>query len=560
MHVARVNVRMNKFLHRRLEGIIMAPNEVISSSMASLLTESTTMGGSDVVLYWNAVALDANRESHTDPNGEQKGPTLSARALAIVHLAIHDAFFGITGTQSPYMPLPTFPGGDKGNNTIAAVSAAACTALSALYPSRRSRFEAALAGADIPVGDAAESGAFGRAVALAMVEKLAVKATDPGAGERGYEASIGRGRHRQDPDNPGQGFYGPFYGTTVAPVAVTKIHELKPPPALDSPEYKAALAQVRRKGGASALNSTTRKPEETAIGLYWAYDGANMIGTPPRLYNQIIRRIAQKECNKPEDNARLFALVNVAMADAGTFAWREKFRHDLWRPVLGVREHDPSTGPVADPRNTLDEEADPFWLPLGAPRTNELNAKSVTPNFPAYPSGHATFGAAAFQIVRRFYGSKYNLFSEDDIKKGAQNPDAIAFDFVSDELNGISFDGAGTIRTRHERHFKSLWHAIFENGLSRVYLGVHWIFDAFDAGDVQDPGKKDGEKEFKNSDEIEYEEQIGGVKLGLDIANDIFNSGLSASGLTAEDLSSNCNMTAKVVSELNMGQVRYNRP
>jgi len=310
-------------------------------------------------------------------------------------------------------------------------------------------------------------------------------------------------------------------------MAVTKDHSLDPPPQPGTPKYDAALAQIIAKGGATALKSTTRTPEETLIGLYWAYDGVKSIGTPPRLYNQIVRRIAQDKGNTPADNARLFALINVAMGDAGKFCWLEKFKYDLWRPVLGVRENDPSIGPTATPASSLDGKGDPFWLPFGAPKTNELGSKSFTPPFPAYPSGHATFGASAFQMVRRFYGEKDGLFDADDIAAGAQKPDSIAFDVMSDELNGISFDSNGTVRPRHERHFKSLWHAIFENGLSRVFLGVHWMFDAFDASDVKDDDC------FKDSDDITYTAKVGGVKLGLDIANDIFDGGLKASVLGA---------------------------
>jgi vanadium chloroperoxidase len=476
----------------------------------------------DIILYWNAVALEANREAHTVENGEQRGPTLSARALGIVHLAMHDAFFAIKGGHDPYMSLPqSAPNTPDPTNEVAAVSAAACTALSALYPSQRSKFEAAVLGFDIPAGDAAVSNAFGRAVARQMIAKLMIKADEPGISDLGYEASFAHGRHRQDPDNPDQGFYGPFYGETASPLAVTTHHSLDAPPQPGTPKYDAALAEVIEKGGATALKSTDRTPEEMLIGLYWAYDGVKMIGTPPRLYNQIVRKIAQDKRNTPAENARLFALVNVAMADAGKYAWAEKFKHDLWRPVLGVRESDPSMGPTGTPGSTLDGMGDPFWLPLGAPKTNEPGAKSFTPNFPAYPSGHATFGAAAFQMVRRFYGEKEGFLSADN----AEEPDTICFDIVSDELNGISVDSNGTVRPRHKRHFKSLWHAIFENGLSRVFLGVHWIFDAFDADDV-----KNGD-DFKDSDDITYTAKVGGVKLGLDVANDIYDSKLTASPL-----------------------------
>ena len=102
-------------------------------------------------------------------------------------------------------------------------------------------------------------------------------------------------------------------------------------------------------------------------------------------------------------NARLFALVNAAMGDAGVLAWDEKYRWDLWRPVVGVREHEPSMGSGGAAGSVLDADCDPGWLPLGAPRTNEPGRPDFTPPFPAYPSGHATFGAAALESVRRFY-------------------------------------------------------------------------------------------------------------------------------------------------------------
>jgi membrane-associated phospholipid phosphatase len=98
--------------------------------------------------------------------------------------------------------------------------------------------------------------------------------------------------------------------------------------------------------------------------------------------------------NTPAQNARLFALVNVGMADAGILVWDQKYVHDFWRPVVGIREHDTSMGATGEGMNSLDGECQLDWLPLGAPSTNST-AKNFTPPFPAYPSGHATFGAAA---------------------------------------------------------------------------------------------------------------------------------------------------------------------
>jgi hypothetical protein len=85
---------------------------------------------------------------------------------------------------------------------------------------------------------------------------------------------------------------------------------------------------------------------------------------------------------------------------------------------------------------------------------------NFTPPFPAYASGHATFGAALFQTLRRFYGT-----------------DRIRFTFVSDEFNGVTTDNQGNVRPRIPRTFPNLAAAEEENGQSRIYLGIHWEFD-----------------------------------------------------------------------------------
>lgn len=465
----------------------------------------------DPILYWNEVALEANRVSHTNGKGEQTGPTLSARALAIVHLSMYEAYAGATGfpAQLPsYLDLPAPPGAPlPGPGPAVAVAAAAHTSLTALFPGQAAYFDERLAGAGLggpPAGT--PGGEYGRGIARRI---LADRRDDPGAGAEGYVASTARGAHRPDPDNPDQGFHAPFFGARSKCFAVTKRHSLNEPPRPGDREYLRALRQVRSKGIAPELMGTVpagagRTPDETVIGLFWGYDGAAELGTPPRLYNQIVREIAIARGNSTAQNARLFALVNVAMGDAAILAWDDKYRWDLWRPVLGVREHDASMGPSGVGANDIDNDCDPGWLPLGAPNTNAAPKKNFTPPFPAYPSGHATFGAAALHITRMFYG----------VSRGHRGADALCagLDFVSDELNGISRDNKGTVRPRHVRTFPDgLWQMIVENGLSRVYLGVHWSFDAFALDRFGNPN---------------LHRNIGGVRLGLDIAESIFSDGM----------------------------------
>ncbi len=491
----------------------------------------------DPILFWNDVALEANRVSHTIPEDpklrEQNGPTLSSRALAIVHLAMYDAFAGASGNPANLPAYLTSGPAAAGASIDAAVAAAAHATLSSLFPSQKPFFDLKHAQAGLQDPGLKAGHEFGLMVARGILND---RKGDPNAGDNGYAASMARGAHRPDPDNPGQGFHAPFYGARSKLFATTARHQLNPPPQpslpAPPPAYISALRQVRRRGIAPELmgtlptNAARRSVEETLVGVYWGYDGARELGTPPRMYNQIVRVVADNQNNTPAENARLFALVNVAMADAGILAWDEKYRHDLWRPVLGIREHDRSMGPAGVANNTISTESQPDWLPLGAPNTNsrtsdrEVPPKNGTPPFPAYPSGHATFGAAAFHITRLFYGPvAEGGLGRGGVSAGDRNPDNLFdnLEFVSDEHNGVSKDNKGTVRPRHVRNFPDgLWDMIIENGRSRVWLGVHWVFDAFA---VVDPNNPDSNPDLTQN--------IGGVRLGLDIAEDIFSDGMN---------------------------------
>ena len=123
----------------------------------------------------------------------------------------------------------------------------------------------------------------------------------------GYKPSLARGRHRRDPDNPGQGFYSAFYGAQTRTFAVSERHGLDRPPFDNgnAQSYLLALRDVRARGIRPDLTGTLpdalfdkrRTGLDTLIGIYWGYDGSNRLGTPPRQYNQIIRQVAMTVVN-----------------------------------------------------------------------------------------------------------------------------------------------------------------------------------------------------------------------------------------------------------------------
>src|SRR5262249_43418207 len=149
-------------------------------------------------------------------------------------------------------------------------------------------------------------------------------------------------------------------------------------PGLNTLEYTMAYMQVKRLG---AETSTERTTDQTEIGIFWGYDVARGLGDPPRLFNQIARVIAVQQNNTIGQNARMFALFNIAMADAAIRAWGVKYRDDFWRPIVAIRR----AGETGNP----DTVADPNWQPLGAPLSNPLPDEHVnfTPPFPSYISG-----------------------------------------------------------------------------------------------------------------------------------------------------------------------------
>jgi hypothetical protein len=223
----------------------------------------------------------------------------------------------------------------------------------------------------------------------------------------------------------------------VRAFAIKKGTQYRPPapPALTSAAYADAYHEVKKLGG---KQSDGRTEEQTQIAHFWA-DNAGTV-TPPGHWNKIAQTIAQDRNLTLAENARLFAHLNIALADAGILCWVIKFTFDYWRPVTAIHHADR-------------EDA---WMPL-----------LQTPPFPAYVSGHSTFSSAAASVLAHSFGT-------DDVR----------FATTSDGLPGKT------------RAFTKLSAAAEEAGMSRIYGGIHWQFDNTEGLKV---GRTLGEYVYKNT-------------------------------------------------------------
>lgn len=444
------------------------------------------------LVRWNNVAIDASGFDHSpvpagDPRifGEQLGPGRSAKAMAIVHIAMFDAINAIEGRFRSFTGIPRV---HDDTSVDSAIAQSAHDTLVAVFPSQTAAFDQELAEdlSDIPSSEAKTRGiALGQQAAAAI---LAMRSNDgsshaePVLFQNGgdWVTSDLPGRWRQDPISLIRLALGGHW-SEVDPFVLQSASQFRipAPPSLTSQAYTTAFNEVKRLGGDGIVTPTERTADQTHIGIFWAYDGTPSLCAPPRLYNQIALTVADvRNTRNVLDLARLLALVNVSMADAGIAAWESKYHYDFWRPVGGIREADPGTGPLGQGDGNPDTHGDATFSPLGAPASN-LTGPNFTPPFPAYPSGHATFGGALFETLRNFYKT-----------------DHIRFTFISDEFNGVTVGNDGQIRPFKPRTFKRLSEAEEENGQSRIYLGIHWAFDKTE-GIAQ--GRKVADYVFENA-------------------------------------------------------------
>jgi hypothetical protein len=452
---------------KELARLLAVPAQKTAVSCSDRTPPRTAVSTFDRYLLWNEIALDTTAIDHTGPAnpcfGEQFGPTRASYALAIVHIAMFDAENAVTQKYVSYSGVPPASGNVSVDRAIAQ---AAHDTLVALYPGQTDRLDAifnvdiaAIHGSPAAINAGAALGAQAASAILALrqndgsagPEPRWFSATPPGDYFPIGYPNVQPGTWQIDPISNLGVALGANWGK-VKPFVMTSADQFRAPPppgwpqppSLKNEAYKQTFNEEVRIGGDPAHGTKTSRTEpQTFEAVFWGYDGTPGLCAPPRLYNMITRTIAlqQKMLRVPEI-ARLFALVNVAMADAAIASWESKFFYQYWRPVTAIRA-----------------QSDPNFYPLGAPDTNAAGP-NFTPPFPSYTSGHATIGGALFQTLRHFW------------------PDETPFRFVSDEFNGKNKDIYGNLMPYEPASFDSFSDAEWANAQSRLYLGIHWRFDA----------------------------------------------------------------------------------
>ncbi len=391
------------------------------SSVIACLGLAAGVQAADPIMAWNDLYLDAVRTGPASPGA-------ITRDLAIMNVAMHDALAAITKKTEAYGPIQPAP---KGTSIEAALHMAAWQALVNVRPNQKAMFDAALAQAlgAIPNGPSKDAGVkLGTDCANVL---LNLRANDGSKSTITYVPGTKPGDWKPTwPDFSPP--VTPHWGN-VQPWVMDSAEQFRPKPALlpklDSAKYANHVNDVKSLG---ALNSKTRTPYQTETGFFWANDKNGTYKPPGHMISYCIEVSEQQGLNL-QQNARLFALTSLAMADGVICCWDTKYDtdRDLWRPIDAIRR--------ADEDNNPKTKKDALWQPL-APST---------PAFPSYTSGHQMFGATHAAILRQFFGRdwmKHTVTSDDG--------------------------PPGQVRT-----FNNFTAPALENGRSRIYLGIHYQFD-----------------------------------------------------------------------------------
>lgn len=369
----------------------------------------------DPVADWNAIAEKAVKTAGAPP-------PVAALDFAIVQLAIYEAVESIDGRYEPYHAA--VPGAT--GSMSAAAAKAGHDVLVGLFSNQSASLDAAYANflSANGINPVDPGTAVGAQAAAGM---LALRSNDgrfpPNQVPFVGNTAIGQWRPTPSllPGTPPS--FAPGLTPWVArvtPFTMTSNSQFRvdPPPDLTSDTWAEDYNEVQSVG---SLNSTTRTPEQTEIGYFWADSG-------PILWQNALRFISGNYLNDIGDSARMFALADTALADAQIACWDSKYFYNFWRPITAIR--------LGDQDANAETAGDPNWQPL-------IN----TPNFPEYPSGHASISGAVSRMLTLFFGT-----------------DELNFQMTTTNANAPQ-------KTRFFTRFSQAEEEVID---ARVYVGIHY--------------------------------------------------------------------------------------
>jgi len=419
-------IRMTTYINDRTTYIAKA-GRIMAGTISTALVLFYGMARADVVLDWNAIMQNTVAG---------QAPFIQARFAAITQLAVFEAVNAITRDYKPYAGANTAP---ADASSEAAAITAAHTVLKNYFPGSAAALDAARAAslAIIPDGPAKNSGIRAGEAAAAVV--IAARSNDGSAPPEFYVPASSRpGEWQSTPScTPAGGAF--FHWRNVKPFAIRSADQfrLDAPPALDSTRYVRDYNEVKVVG---AINSNARPQDRS--------DVARFYGTvsPVAVWNSIARQLSIAAGKSLSENARAFALLNMAMSDGAVATFDTKYKYNSWRPETAIRMGNTDGNQATD--------ADPSFTPFIA-----------APCFPGYPSAHATLSNSAREVLERLYGARRRSLI-------LSNP----------AVPGITL--------RYNR-LKAITEDIDD---ARVYGGIHFRFEQ-DAG--ADLGRRVGEYVYK---------------------------------------------------------------
>jgi hypothetical protein len=372
----------------------------------------------DEVTDWNQIMVQAVLNGKTSP-------VVSTRVTAIVEAAVFDA---VNGIERRYTPIHVDFAAPAGASKRAAAIQAAYATLVVLYPAQKPALDADLQAslAAIASGSAAENSQsiergvqWGQTVANDIMAWRSTDGFTPAPPP--FVGGPAIGEWRPTPPDFSPGAVPQFAHMTPWVINSPSQFRTAGPPALTNDRYTAVFKEVKMMGSALSSSRTT---DQTELALFWN-------GNTPGYWNRIARMISAESRLTLSENAHLFALLNVAMADAAIACWDAKYYYVFWRPITAIALADLDGNPAT--------VADPAWIPL-----LQTVPPGITPNFPEYPSGHSTVSAAAAGILAASFG------------------DNTGFTVDSEKLPGVL------------RSFPSFSQAVLEINNARVFGGIHF--------------------------------------------------------------------------------------